>query len=293
MSTSPGLRPPSPRRIESRKTAPVRTACTVAMIRLHDAPSARCDRHTTIARTLQMSQVPRWGRVMPRTVSRTYGIVSAMRLADKASRAEQRPLRLRRHAVILGLITATAPNASECVSAEAACEMAHKRLRGNVMARGRMWSPVTRPCGWCRVASLPGGVLWHLADDIGGVLVVPQALEPGVAQFPVGRPFAEAHLGDQAWLDPVHTGPRQPAAVERGMVLLQRGQRRMQAVQRSLAESGADLAGVDELVTGVVVAQQQRPEPGAGTLRVGEAADDKFLAALALELQPVRLRPAW
>src|SRR6185369_7376550 len=78
MSTSAGLRPPSPRRIESRKTALVRTACAAAMIRLHDAPSARCDRHTTIARTLQMSQVPRWGRVLPPTVSRTYGMVSAM-----------------------------------------------------------------------------------------------------------------------------------------------------------------------------------------------------------------------
>src|SRR6202042_1315770 len=60
------------------KTALVRTACAAAMIRFHDAPSARCDRHTTIARTLQMSQVPRWGRVVRRTVSRTYGIVSAM-----------------------------------------------------------------------------------------------------------------------------------------------------------------------------------------------------------------------
>src|SRR6476659_1515223 len=38
MSTSAGLRPPSPRRIESRKTALVRTACAAAMIRLHDAP---------------------------------------------------------------------------------------------------------------------------------------------------------------------------------------------------------------------------------------------------------------
>src|SRR5260370_6350228 len=66
----------------------------------------------------------------------------------------------------------------------------------------------------------------------------------------------------------------------------------MQSVQRSPAEAGADLAGVDELVTGVVVAQQQGAEPGAGPSRVGEAADDEFLAALALELQPVP-GPAW
>ena len=108
-----------------------------------------------------------------------------------------------------------------------------------------------------------------------------------MAQLPVGRPFAEAHLGDQAGLDPVHTGPGQLAAVERGMVLLQPGQTCMQAAQRSLGKAGTDLAGVDELVPGVVVAQQQRAEPGAGPAWVGETADDEFLAALALELQPV------
>src|SRR5438128_895277 len=48
MQVSAGLGPPSQRRIESRKTALVRTTCAAAMIRLHDAPSARCDRHTTI-----------------------------------------------------------------------------------------------------------------------------------------------------------------------------------------------------------------------------------------------------
>jgi hypothetical protein len=85
----------------------------------------------------------------------------------------------------------------------------------------------------------------------------------------------------------VHTGSRQRAAVERGPVLLEAGQRRVQAVQRWPAEAGADLAGVGELVTGVVVAQQQGAEPGAGPARVGEAADDEFLAVLALELQPV------
>src|SRR5580704_11262088 len=144
-------------------------------------------------------------------------------------------------------------------------------------------------CSWTGVrgGSLSGGVLRRLPDDIAGVLVVPQALEPRVAQLPVGRPFAEAHLGDQAGLDPVHTGPRQLAAVERGTILLQAGQRRMQAVQRSLAEAGADLSGVDELAGGVVVAQQQRAEPGAAPARVGEAADDEFLAGFALELQPV------
>ena len=70
-------------------------------------------------------------------------------------------------------------------------------------------------------------------------------------------------------------------------VPLQGGQRRVQAVQGLPAEAGADFAGVDELVLGIVVAQQQRAEPGAGPARVGEAADDEFLAGFALELQPV------
>jgi len=77
-----------------------------------------------------------------------------------------------------------------------------------------------------------------------------------VAQLPVGGPFAEAHLDDQAWLDPVHAGPRQVTAVERGPVLLQAGQHRMQAVQGVSAEAGADHADGDECVIGVVVAQQ-------------------------------------
>src|SRR5262245_14904733 len=136
-------------------------------------------------------------------------------------------------------------------------------------------------------ACLPAGLLWHLPYDIGGVLVVPQALEPRVPSLPIGRPFAEAHLGDQAGLHPVHTGPRQAAAVERGPVLFQGGQPGMQAVQGLPVEAGADLAGVDELVAGVVVAEQQGAEPGAGPAWVSEAADDEFLAALALELQPV------
>ena len=42
---------------------PVRTAWAAGMSRLHEAPSARWDKHTTIASTLQISQVPRCGRV--------------------------------------------------------------------------------------------------------------------------------------------------------------------------------------------------------------------------------------
>ena len=137
------------------------------------------------------------------------------------------------------------------------------------------------------MAHLLAGFLRHLPDDIRRVLVIPQALEPRVTKFPVGGPFAEAHLGDQARPHPVHAGSRQAAAVERRPVLLQAGQPAMQAVQGLPAEAGADLAGVDELMTRVVVAKQQGAEAGAGSSRIGEAADDEFLAGFALELQPV------
>src|SRR5215472_5524925 len=94
----------------------------------------------------------------------------------------------------------------------------------------------------------------NFPDDLGGVLVVAQALEAGVAQLSVGGPFAEADLSDQPGLNPVHAGARQLADVERRMVLLQAGQQSVQAVQRCLAEASADLAGIGELVTGIVVA---------------------------------------
>jgi hypothetical protein len=121
----------------------------------------------------------------------------------------------------------------------------------------RRWSPGATlrgqlSSGAARAVCLLAGLLWHLPGDICRVLVVAQALEPGVAELPVGGPFAEAHLGDQARLHPVHPGPGQLAAAERGAVLLQAGQRGMQAVQGLPGEAGADFAGVDELVTGVV-----------------------------------------
>ena len=67
----PRLRPPSPLRIASTKMKPVSTAWVPAMTRLHEAPSARWDTHTTIASIPQMNHVPRCGRVEPRKMSRT------------------------------------------------------------------------------------------------------------------------------------------------------------------------------------------------------------------------------
>src|SRR5262249_42030526 len=98
------------------------------------------------------------------------------------------------------------------------------------------------------VACLPAGLLRRLPDDIGGVFIVPQALEPRVTEFPGGGPFAEAHLGDQAGLHPVHTGPRQVAAVKRGPVLLQAGPPGMPAGSSVLRVRGGPPAGTRRAV---------------------------------------------
>jgi hypothetical protein len=68
---SGALSPPTPHRIDRTKMRLVSTACAPAMARLQDAPSDRCERQTTMASTPQISHVPRCGRVVPRTMSRT------------------------------------------------------------------------------------------------------------------------------------------------------------------------------------------------------------------------------
>ena len=55
ITSSPRVRPPSPKRIESTKMSMVTTAWTLAMIRLQDAPSAYCENVTTTASIPQMN----------------------------------------------------------------------------------------------------------------------------------------------------------------------------------------------------------------------------------------------
>ncbi len=128
----------------------------------------------------------------------------------------------------------------------------------------------------------------HFPHHVGGVLVPPQALEPGMAQPPVRRPFGETDLGDEPGFHPVHPRPGQATDGFEGRLRSLIGrQGRVQAGQGAPIEAGAHLAGVSQLAVAVVVAQQQRAEPGAGSPRVGVAADDELLRVLALELQPV------
>src|SRR5580692_5741901 len=108
-----------------------------------------------------------------------------------------------------------------------------------------------------------------------------------MAELTVSGPLAEADLGDEARIDPVHARLRESARVERRAVALNSGQRRVQAVQHAVAEPGADLARIGQLAVGVVVAEQERAQPLARALRIGVAADHELLRVLALELQPV------
>ncbi|MNL31647.1 hypothetical protein D3C87_1534450 [compost metagenome] len=67
---------------------------------------------------------------------------------------------------------------------------------------------------------------------------------------------------------------------------------RMDGAQCGFGEAGADFAGVAQLTTvAVMQAQQQRTESTARTLWISEADDHKFLAMLALELDPVAAAP--
>ncbi len=112
-----------------------------------------------------------------------------------------------------------------------------------------------------------------------------------MAQPAVGRPFGELDLADQIRPSPV----RAAATVGRDLV---EGHGRKRAVVQQpayvqgdfIVEAGADLAGIDQLFLGII-AQQERSDPSPAAFRLGKAADDEFLALVALDLQPVAIAP--
>src|ERR671935_2554091 len=71
-----------------------------------------------------------------------------------------------------------------------------------------------------------------LADDMLRPLVVAETEIAWMSQLAVGRPLAEADLGDQLWLDPVHAlhghsfrvGDRGSRLFERGETLREHGE---------------------------------------------------------------------
>src|SRR5882757_3535404 len=125
---------------------------------------------------------------------------------------------------------------------------------------------VSRPTLTCSRVVVLAMSLRNLPDHIGRALVPAQSLEPRVAQLPGRGPLAEADLGDQPGLGPVHSGPGRVAPVEWALVLLQRGQLVVQPVQGLLVEPGSHLARIDQLPVTIVDAEQQRAQAGAAAL---------------------------
>src|SRR5215472_7563545 len=173
----------------------------------------------------------------------------------------------------------------------------HRRLRFGAARRTASGQPraALMACG------LPPAPvrLRRLADDARRILIAAQSEISRMAELSGLRPLGETDLCDQFRLDPVHAGPRQPAAtrarhqapVKWRVPSLELAQRTAKAGEGGLAEAGSDLACVGELAGARVIAEQQRAEMRPRPLRVGITADQELLTVLALELQPVASAP--
>ena len=100
-------------------------------------------------------------------------------------------------------------------------------------------------------------------------------------------PFAERDLADERGLDPVRPAFDLGALGKRAVCRRHRVELLLQVAEVALAEAGADVACILQRAVGVVHAEQQRAEIGARPGRIGIAGDHEFLAALALQLDPV------
>jgi hypothetical protein len=108
-----------------------------------------------------------------------------------------------------------------------------------------------------------------------------------MTQLPVPRPLDEAGFHDDLRTHPVRSQTWQ------SLRLRKRRRRNLEGVQppaevqqQRIVEAGAELPGKAEILT-LEVADEQRAEPDALSLRIGEAADDERVRLLALHLQPL------
>ncbi len=108
-----------------------------------------------------------------------------------------------------------------------------------------------------------------------------------MSQLRVHGPFEERDAHDDLRPHPVRANARQPRRLcERCFLELHSVEAGAKLRQQSRIESGADLSGEDEVVS-LEVADEQRPEPHASALPVGEAAHNKVLRELTLHFEPV------
>src|SRR3954466_12719415 len=112
-----------------------------------------------------------------------------------------------------------------------------------------------------------------------------------MAELSVYGPFDESDGDDDFGTHPVGAQPRQAVRPrERRLRDLDRVKPAPQIEQQLRVEAGANLTCERELSM-VVVADQQRAQSDAGSLRIGETADDEVMRELALHLQPALRAP--
>src|SRR5438309_7174538 len=103
-------------------------------------------------------------------------------------------------------------------------------------------------------------------------------------------PFDEGDLDDDLRSHPVGAHPRQPLGSGEGrLVDFETVESRAKLREQSRVEARPDLAGEHEVAV-IEIADEERAQPDATALGIGEAADDEALRHLALHLEPV-LRP--
>src|SRR5687768_18383156 len=103
-------------------------------------------------------------------------------------------------------------------------------------------------------------------------------------QLPVPGPLDEADFDHDLRTDPVSPQPRQALRPgEHGLRDLELVEARPQTQEQLRIEAGANLSRKDEVVV-LVESDQQRAEPDAAALRIGETADHQLLLDLALHL---------
>jgi hypothetical protein len=108
-----------------------------------------------------------------------------------------------------------------------------------------------------------------------------------MAHGAAARPVRKTHFRYQHRLDPVVRAPRHGARRERTRVGAQGFELFRNAGQGRMIEARADIAGVAQHAVVVMDPEQQRADAGARALRIGEAADDEFLAPAAFQFDPV------
>src|SRR5262249_3676474 len=103
----------------------------------------------------------------------------------------------------------------------------------------------------------------------------------------VRSPFAEPDLSDELRADPVHALPLDARRVrERGCGALELRQHAREPVELPPVEAGPDLPRVAERSV-LLVAHEQRADPGPAALRVGPPDHHELLLQDALELEPL------